>query len=89
MGCRLEQPVPFAQRLENQGKMELLQVTDATVDQFGGFTGGPGGEVALLEKRDRKAGLGRLIGDSRPVDTTAQDDQIDLGCFAHMNNLLK
>jgi hypothetical protein len=69
--------------------MELLQVTDATVDQFGGFTGGPGGEVALLEKRDRKAGLGRLIGDSRPVDTTAQDDQIDLGCFAHMNNLLK
>ena len=87
-GC-LEKPVPFTQGLENQRKVELFQVTDASMDQFGGFAGGSGGKVAFLEERDREAGLGRLVGDPGSVDTASEYDQVDLGCFVHGNNLLK
>ena len=40
-------------RFEDQGHIELLEVAQATVDQFARATRGARGPIALLDERDR------------------------------------
>ncbi len=72
-----EQQGPLAQRLVDQGHVELLEVAQSAVDQFAGPAGGAGGEIAGLDERHGQPAGGRVERDPGTGHATADDDDVD------------
>jgi len=77
MGSHPQKVMPFLEGLEYQSEPGLFEVSDAAVDQFGGFAGGSRGEIALFQKNNRQTRLGRLGGQACAVDAAANDGEVD------------
>ena len=77
MRRRLEQPRPLDEGLAHERKLEMLEITQAAVDQLGGSRGGGARVVALLGEHHFQAATGRVAGDGRAVDAAADDEQVE------------
>ena len=73
----LGEQAPLVQRLAYQAEVEPLQVPQATVDEFAGPAGGAGGEVALLDQRDREAATGGVERHAAAGDASADDEDVE------------
>ncbi len=69
----------LAQRLAHQLEVAQLEVAEPAVDQLGGLRRGAGGEIALLEQRDRGAAQGQVTRHSRPRHAAADHHGVQRG----------
>ena len=66
------------QCLAHQTELQLLQVSQATVEHLRTATGGSGGEVAGLDQGDAQAARGGVQCRARAHHATADDHDIEL-----------
>src|SRR5262249_11403319 len=69
----------LAQRFADECEVEQLEIAQTAVDQFRGFRGGAGAEVALLEQRHRDAAQREVARRSRACDAAPDDDDVVVG----------
>ncbi len=73
MRCDLEQYFAFGERLAHQREFELLQITQAAVNQLGAGTRRVRGKVIPFAKAYRKAASCGITGDASPIDAAADN----------------
>ena len=73
----LGEQAPLVQRLAHQPEVEPLQVPQAAVDELAGPAGRAGGEVALLDQRDREAAAGGVERHAAAGDASADDEHVE------------
>ena len=66
-------------------ELELLQVADAAVDEFGRSAGGPRREVARLHEPDTQAAGDRVDSRAGAHDSGADDEDVELGVFESLD----
>ncbi len=71
-----QQPTALMQPLAHQGNVELRQVADAAVEQFGRAAAGPAGEVGALDQPHAIAARHRVQGDARAGDPAADHQHV-------------
>ena len=69
----------LAQRLAHEPEVEQLEVAQAAVDELGGARGGGGGEIALLDQRDRQPAQRQVARGAGAGHAAADDDDVVLG----------
>ena len=73
----LGEQAPLVQRFADQAEVEALQIAQAAVDELAGPAGRAGGEVALLDQRDREAAAGGVERDTAAGDASADDQHVE------------
>lgn len=75
---RRHRPQNFAlgQRLGDEAKLVVLEVTEAAMDEFGRGGRRAAGEIASFRKQNLQATPGRVACDAATVDAAPDDDQI-------------
>ena len=73
----VQQQAALAQRLADEAELQLLEVAQAAVDQLARAARGAGGEVALLEQRDRQPAAGGVERAARARRAAADDDDVE------------
>ena len=73
---RAEQHLALLQRLAHQGEVELLEITQAAVDQLGAGGGGVCRQIVLLAQQYFQPASGRVAGDPYAVDSPTDDQQV-------------
>ena len=76
-GERLEQQAAFVQRLADELHVEVLEVAQASVDELARTARRAGGEVALLDERDREAPAGRVERDAAAGHPAADHEDVE------------
>ena len=72
-----EQPFALDQRLAHQAKLEILQITQAAVNQLAARRRRVMSQARLLDEQYAQPPTGRVAGDSGPVDAAADDEEIE------------
>ena len=67
----------FGERLADQAELELLEVAEATVNQFARAARRARGPVALFEERDRQPPTRGIECRPRADDTATDDDHVE------------
>jgi len=70
------QALALGERLAHEAEVEQLEIAQAAVDQLRGARGGGGGEIALVDQRDRQASQGQVAGGAGPGHAAAEDDDV-------------
>ena len=83
---------PFAQRLEYEHDVALLEVAHAAVDELRGAAGGAFGEILALEQRHGVASQRGIDGAAEPRGSAAYDHYVPgsggvLNLFQHFFSL--
>ncbi|GAB4357678.1 MAG: hypothetical protein OHK0021_01970 [Bryobacter sp.] len=84
MGREFEQPAAFPQRFAHQGKIEVLQVAQAAVDQMGIFAAGARAPEMLFDYKDAQNLTAQLGAKSKvprkasAIDTPADYDDVEV-----------
>ena len=76
-GDRLAEQCALAQCLSHEFDVELLQVAEAAVDEFGGAARCSGRKVPLFDESDGQSSRDSIEGTPNSGDTTADDDDIE------------
>ena len=70
--------IAFAQSLEHQTKLELLEISNAAVNQATRARARPKGQIASLEQEDAQTAGGRITSDARTGDASPNDHEVVL-----------
>src|SRR5262249_23082269 len=70
--------LPLAHGFENDLELQVVQVTQAAVNELGALAAGSGGEVALLYQSHLQPAGGGILRDARAGDAATDDDQVIL-----------
>jgi hypothetical protein len=74
----MTQALALSQRVINEEQPPLRQVAKPAVNQLRGSRGGRAGEISGLDQRDIETAHRGVARDRDPVDTAADDAQIEL-----------
>src|SRR5271169_1054756 len=77
MRRELQQQAALAARFMHQLELELLEIAQSAVNQFGRPAAGAAGKVARFDQYDFKATQGGVARRGRSVDSTADDGKIE------------
>ena len=74
-----EEAVAFEQGFGDEGEFAVFEVAEAAVDHARGFGGSSGGEVVFVDEEGWEALEGEFAEEADAVDSTAEDEDGDLG----------
>src|SRR6185437_10913137 len=77
MGRRGEQNLPFDQRLPYQAKLAIFEITQAAMHKLARARRRAFGEIVFLAEQNLQAAAGCIARDAGPVNTSADDGDID------------
>ena len=77
MRHRDQQGLAFFQGFAHQTELEILQIAQTAVKQFGAGRGGCLRQIALFGQRHRQAATHRIPCYSAAVDAAADDEKVD------------
>src|SRR3979411_297294 len=75
--CDLPQDFTLDQRLANQAKLVIFEITQAAVHELGRPGRRPTGQVIHLAEKNRIAAPGRVARDAAAIDAAANDREVE------------
>jgi hypothetical protein len=73
-----QQAFPLREGFADESELIPLEVTQSAVDQFRAGRRGRGTQIRLFDERNVEAAAGGITGNAGAVDTTADDEEVDV-----------